>query len=153
MTKKDTLIRVRSILSENMNDHGEAIIVTANRDGLPHASWMGTLSGPDIKTILTITSPDSRKIINILENPKVEWMFTTRDMNEVVYLRGVARVVHELDEIERTWKKLRNKSRAYFMRYMTEPGIKFLIVESRIEEIEYNIPQENFHKAIRPPFR
>lgn len=83
MTKKDALIRVKSMLSKSMDEHGEAIVVTVNAAGLPHASWMGTLSSPNIGKLLTMTSPDSRKVLNILENPRVEWIFTGSNKDEI----------------------------------------------------------------------
>ena len=138
---------------ETINDHGEAVIVTANGCGVPHASWMGTLSGSDISSILTITSPDSRKIVNILENPNVEWMFTSKKLDTVVYLRGKALVICEMDDIERAWKRIKDKSRAYFMQYMATPGMRFLIIETKIEEIEYSLPKENIYKTVKPPFK
>lgn len=66
---------------------------------------MGTLSSPSITTLFTITSPDSRKVVNVLENPNVEWMFTNPSREEVAYLRGKARIVHDPEEIEGTAPK------------------------------------------------
>lgn len=152
MTKKDALIRVKSMLSKSMDEHGEAIVVTANAAGLPHASWMGTLSSPNIGKLLTMTSPDSRKVLNILENPRVEWIFTSSNKDEVVYLRGNAQVVHEPSEVESAWKKLKDKTRAYFMQFLTNPGITFFIIETNVDEIEFAVPKENAYKIIRPPF-
>ncbi len=152
MTKKEALKRVRKILLKSVEEHGEAIIETADSSGIPHASWMGTLSSPSIATLFTITSPDSRKVVNILENPNVEWMFTSAGRTEVAYLRGKARIVSDPEEIEVAWKLLKDKTRAYFMKYFDQPGMKFLILETKVDEIEYTVPKENLYKRMEPPF-
>lgn len=61
---------------------------------------MGTLGSHDITSILTISSPTSKKVTNILENPNVEWMFTDKIKHTVICLRGVASVVHEPDDLK-----------------------------------------------------
>ena len=153
MTKREALKCVKLILSRSISDHGEAVIVTTNSNGQPHASWMGTLNSPNISTLITMTSPDSRKVINLLENPKVEWMFTNRSRTQVAYLRGKARIVQDPQEVEEAWKSLKNKTKAYFMQYSTEPGMPFLVIKTNVEEIELVVPKDNIHKTLRPPFR
>jgi len=152
MTKKEALKRVRKILLKSVEEHGEAIILTADRSGIPHGSWMGTMSSPNITTLFTITSPDSRKVVNVLENPNVEWMFTSSEREEVAYLRGKARIVSDPEGIESAWKQLKDKTRAYFMKYFDQPGMKFLILETKVNEIEYTVPKENVYKRMKPPF-
>lgn len=152
MTKKEALKRVRKILSKSLEEHGEAIIETADRSGIPHASWMGTLGSPNLTTLYTMTSPDSRKVVNVLENPNVEWMFTSQNREEVAYLRGEARIVHDPEEIEVAWKTLKNKTRAYFMRHFDQPGMKFLVIETTVSEVVYAVPKDGLFCAVKPPF-
>lgn len=152
MTKKEAVKRIKSLLSDKVNNHGEAVLTTTSPDGKPHATWMGTLGSFQVSRILTMTSPDSRKVINILRNPNVEWMFTDEDREAVVYLRGMVRVIHDPDELETYWKRLIDKSRAYFMQYKAKPGMRFLILETKVEEAEYTIPRDNVYKMMKPPF-
>ena len=152
MTKKETLHAVRAILSKTIQYQGQGVIVTANSEGIPHASWMGTLGSKDLNYMLTMTSPDSRKVANILQNPRVEWMFTDPELISVVYLRGKARVVHDIDELGDAWKRLKDKSRAYFLKYIGGAGMTFLILETVVEEIEYARPADNIYKIVSPPF-
>jgi len=153
MTKREALKRVRSILKGTIAEHGEAIVVTASAEGRPHASWMGTLSSPNIERLLTLTSPDSRKVVNLLENPVVEWLFVNRSRTEVAYLRGIARVVQDPDEVERAWKLLKNKTKAFFMQYMPKQGMGFFVIETKVSEIELVVPKNNLFKVMNPPFR
>lgn len=153
MTKKEALKAVRAILSDTIKYHGQGVIVTADPEGLPHASWMGTLGSTDIGLLLTMTCPDSRKVENILQNPRVEWMFTDNEMISVVYLRGKARVIHEINEVTEAWNELKDKSRAYFLKYINGPGMSFLILETTVEEIEFARPSDNIYKKMSPPFK
>lgn len=153
MTKREILKEIRSILSATIKNHGEGIIVTASPDGKPHASWMGTIGNSKLSKILTLTSPDIKKVNNILQNPKVEWMFNDKNLETVIYLRGMARVVYELDEIELAWLSLVDKSKAHFLRYTSAVGMQFLIIETAIEEMEYTCPKDNIYQSINPPFR
>lgn len=153
MTKREALKRVRFILKGSITEHGEAIVVTVSSEGRPHASWMGTLSSPNIETLLTLTSPNSRKVVNLLENPEVEWMFVNHGRTEVAYLRGRARVVQEPEEVERAWKLLKNKTQAFFMQYMPKRGMGFLVIETKVSEIELVVPKDNLFQVLKPPFR
>ncbi len=114
---------------------------------------MGTLGNTDIGVIYTMTSPDSRKALNILENPKIEWMFTDKKLRTVIHLKCKARVIHEEAELKMAWDKLKDKSRAYFMKFIKKTGMAFLLIETKVEEIEYSRPADNVYKMIRPPFR
>ena len=153
MTQKEAIKAVKDILSHTFDSHGEGIMVTASSEGVPHATWMGTLGNRSVSNILTMTSPDSTKVKNILENPHVEWMFNDERLHAIVYLRGKARVIHEEGDVLEAWEKLKDKSRAYFLNFIQETGMTFLIIETQIEEIDYTCPKENLFKKIRPPFR
>ena len=152
MTKAEASRRVRALLKGIKKKHGEGVLVTTDPEGNPHAAWMGTIDTSDIRRVLTMTSPDCRKAINILQNPKVEWMFTDKRLETVVYLRGKARVIHELPELETAWLSLEDKSRAYFMQYINDIGMQFLIIETAVEEIEYTQPKLNVYEKIIAPF-
>ena len=152
MLLKDPLNEVRSILSDTINHHGEGVIVTADPEGHPHASWMGTLGSEDISTILTMASPEGAKITNILQNPKVEWMFSDKDLETVIYLKGEARIIHEEGEVQEAWKKLKDKSRAYFLQYAPPRGMSFMIIETKVDEINFSRPRENVSETFYPPF-
>ena len=153
MTKKEVIKAVKDILSHTLESHGEGIMVTASPQGVPHATWMGTLGNRSVSTILTMTSPDSTKVKNILANPHVEWMFTDERLHAIVYMRGKTRVIHEEEEVQEAWEKLKDKSRAYFMNFIQETGMTFLIIETQVEEIDYTRPKDNLYKKIRSPFR
>lgn len=126
----------------HLQSHGEAVLTTIDANHRPHACWMGTLVVPALDTILTLTSPDSRKVRNVLQNPHVEWMLAGADKREVIYARGEVRVVHEPEQVFQVWEHLPDRSRAYFLQF-EEEGMPFLLLKTDIKEIEYCIPREN----------
>lgn len=119
------------------------LLVTADSNCRPHATYMGSLASPSFDRLLTMTSPDSRKVRNILENSQVEWLFLDEERDEVLYLWGTARVIQDPREVERAWRDMPDKTRAYFLPYQETVGMRFLMFETSIDVFEYRIPRTN----------
>lgn len=132
---------VEDLVREVVDGEGEAVLSTVGPDGAPHASWMGTLSADRLRELVTITSPDSDKVANLSKNPKVEWMFTNAAKTNVVYLRGEAEVVEDVEEVKREWEGIKDKGRAYFLEHYNS-GIGFSVIRTRVREIEFCVPEE-----------
>jgi general stress protein 26 len=132
-----------------MEHHRPALLTTASRDGIPHATWMATMTSFDFRSLLTLTSPDSRKVANIRANPRVEWLFTDAAMKQLVYLEGTATLLEDVAEIKAAWHLIPDKERAYFLSsFNSRPG--FAIVETKIESVIYCRPEENRKHDIDP---
>ncbi len=144
MNSRELLRRIQTLIHNSTGGRGIGILSTTGRDHHPHATWMGTLASPSLDRLITMTSPDSRKTQNILENPRVEWLFTSRSMSELVYLRGNARILKDPNLIKTAWNQMPDKSRAYFLSQQ-DVGITFFIIETRVDAIEYRLPREERH--------
>jgi general stress protein 26 len=107
--------------------------------GMPHLRWMATLSLHDFPLLYTITSPASRKIQHISKYPSVSWMFSNEEMNVVVNLRGKARIASDPGKMQRVWKLVEDKSRAYFLNIASD-GPGFAVIETEIEDIDAIVP-------------
>ncbi|MHC4925658.1 MAG: pyridoxamine 5'-phosphate oxidase family protein, partial [Planctomycetota bacterium] len=129
------------MLESQTGPGGTGILTTAGGDGVPHATWMGTVVAPRWDQLATITSPDSRKVANIRANPNVEWLFSSTNRAELVYLEGQAEVVTEPREIKRYWKALPDKGRAFFLLYFNS-GLGFCVLRTRIEQAVLCLPAE-----------
>ena len=116
------------------------ILATVDEHGMPHLRWMATLSLHDFPILYTITSPSSRKIQHIANNPHVSWMFSNEEMNVVVNIRGKARITEDLCKMQRVWKLLEDKSKAYFLSIATD-GPGFAVIETEIEDIDCIVPK------------
>jgi general stress protein 26 len=116
------------------------VLATVDEHGMPHLRWMATLSLQDWPLLYTITSPTSRKIEHINRNPNVSWMFSNDEMNIVVNIRGKARMADDFGKMQRVWKLLEDKSKAYFLSIASE-GPGFAVIETEIENIDATVPK------------
>lgn len=116
------------------------VLATVDEQGMPHLRWMATLSLHDWPVLYTITSPESRKIQHINANPNVSWMFSNEETNIVVNIRGKARVADDFGKMQRVWKLLEDKSKAYFLSIAND-GPGFAVIETEIEDIDCIVPK------------
>jgi general stress protein 26 len=116
------------------------ILATVDEQGMPHLRWMATLSLQDFPVLYTITSPRSRKIQHIENNPNVSWMFSNEEMNTIVNIRGKARIASDFGKMQHVWKMLEDKSKAYFLSLSTD-GPGFAVIETEIEDIDCSVPK------------
>ncbi len=116
------------------------ILATVDEHGMPHLRWIATLSLHDWPLLYTITSPASRKIHHINNHPSVSWMFSNEEMNVVINIRGKARITTDIGKMQRVWKLLEDKSKAYFLSIASE-GLGFAVIETEIEDIDCIVPK------------
>jgi general stress protein 26 len=124
--------------------HGShpGILSTIDEKGYPQSRWMATFSSDDFPLFYTLTSPNSRKVHQISLQPKVTWLFFNRDLSLTVTMRGQARILIDITSLRQIWKKVQDKSLAYFLKNYNE-GIGFAVIETTIEGIEWCRPKEN----------
>ncbi|MEM8955518.1 MAG: pyridoxamine 5'-phosphate oxidase family protein [Verrucomicrobiota bacterium] len=140
-TDQEMREQVESLVQKVVVGEGEAVFTTVDSKGAPHATWMGTLSAEGLKELVTITSPDSDKVANLIENPKVEWMFTDAAKTTIVYLRGEAEVVEDVSDVKRAWEGIEDKGRAYFLDHYNS-GMGFAVIRTHVREVELCMPEE-----------
>ena len=116
------------------------VLATVDEHGMPHLRWMATISLNDWPLLYTITSPTSRKIGHINANPNVSWMFSNDEMNIVINIRGKARIASDFGKMQRVWKLLEDKSKAYFLSIASD-GPGFAVIETEIEDIDAIVPK------------
>ena len=116
------------------------VLATVDEQGMPHLRWMATLSLHDWPLLYTITSPASKKIQHINKNPNVSWMFSNEEMNVIVNIRGKARIASDAGKMQRVWKMLEDKSKAYFLSIAAD-GPGFAVIETEIEDIDCIVPK------------
>lgn len=116
------------------------ILATVDEQGMPHMRWMATLSLHDWPLLYTITSPASRKIRHIVKNPQVSWMFSNEEMNVIVNIRGKAQMTNDSSKMQRIWKLLEDKSKAYFLSIASD-GPGFAVIETEIQDIDCIVPK------------
>jgi general stress protein 26 len=67
-------------------------------------------------------------------------MFSNEEMSIVLNIRGKARIASDFGKMQRVWKLLEDKSKAYFLNISHE-GPGFAVIETEIEDIECIVPK------------
>lgn len=138
----DLIPHAQSVLFDAFGSEGVGLLTTADDNGVPHSTWMATIEATDDGTLVALTSPDSRKVSNILENPNVEWLFSSKDFLSFVYFSGVAEVLNDPSEMKGYWNSMIEKDRAYFLdKGNSSPG--FSIIKTHVDSIQLVQPKEN----------
>lgn len=118
------------------------LLSTLTPDGRPHATWMFASRSTDTDSeILSITSPDSDKVQNLRANRRVEWLITSQDRLQQLYLEGEAEIVEQVSEIRRLWAMINDQQQLYFMKFYNS-GLGFSIVRTRVTSAIYVAPEE-----------
>lgn len=149
ISRHDGLTALCRFLARPKEERSEAVLTTVGPDQRPHACWMAILLTPPFDTLIAITSPDSRKVNNVLQNRRVEWMLTSPNLREVVYARGEMQAIFDREQVFQYWTRLPESSRPYFLRVHRD-GMTFMLLKTAIQEFEYCIPSENVFITLSP---
>ena len=132
-----------------VNGHHPGILSTVNDEGKPEVRWMSTLDFSEFPIFHTLTGPDSRKVEQIKKHPDVNWMFFNQDRSLILNVIGKARILTDTPTLKRIWKKVEDKSQAYFLnQYAKGPG--FVVIETQVESIKCTSPKSALCFAIEP---
>ncbi|POQ98537.1 hypothetical protein AU468_13210 [Alkalispirochaeta sphaeroplastigenens] len=122
-------------LERVLDSSSRGVMATVDSQGGPRLRWMvaGTLRGAS-GYVYAVTSPGFRKVAELDKNPRVSWMFQDEKMDEIIHLRGEARVVDnpslKADVLEAIGKDLANFWRANAMES------DLVVIETVPDEIE-----------------
>jgi pyridoxamine 5'-phosphate oxidase len=90
MDSREVMNRVGAIIEA----HGTGLLATVDQEGNPHLRWLTpTIMRERPGAIYAITAPGFAKVLQIRTHPRVEWMFQTPTLDEVVSIRGAINVV------------------------------------------------------------
>ncbi len=85
MTPKEMLTEIDMIIEESKT----AVLATSDKSGNPRMRWMTPVLLKDREgAIYAVTSPKFEKARQLEENPKIEWMFQTKNLDRVITVRG-----------------------------------------------------------------
>jgi general stress protein 26 len=133
-----------------LKGNNPGVLTTVDENGSPQSRWMATMSFEDFPNLYTLTAANSRKVVQIRENPSVQWMFTDPDFGFVVNLSGRAQLfLRDAETMKRVWDQIADKSRAYFMNATIDsPG--FVVIHTKVEMVECTIPKRVLRFVVDP---
>lgn len=144
MSKEGKLWRAASDLVRVTRN---VIMSTADDKGMPHAAWMTVMVNGDMNEVITITAPNTQKIVNLRVNPHAEWMFASPTLETMVYLSGPTEIVAE-EAAQSYWDAMSGKSKAYYQLYSSDDDSnKFAIIRTQVTKVVYCRPP-GYHKTI-----
>lgn len=124
------------MVSTLIGEGGTAVLTTCGKDGMPHATWMNALVNDRLREVIAITSPESRKALNLAENAQAQWMFTSPSLETVAYLSGVTTIVAD-HESEKYWDMVPSKAKGFYRHYRKpERHTDFAIIRTVVSNIQ-----------------
>lgn len=124
------------MVSSLIGEGGLAVLTTCGNDGMPHATWMNAVVIDGLREVVAITSPESRKVLNLEENSQAEWMFTSPSFETVAHLSGISTIVGE-EEALKYWDLVPHKSRGFYRHYRKpELHSDFAIIRTTVSNVK-----------------
>jgi general stress protein 26 len=137
------MARIEGILEA----HGAGILATVVDARSPSVRWLTPAVFKDgFGVVYALTSPTFPKVAQIRANPRVEWMFQTPALDEVITARGKAQVVDN--------PSLRSRLLETIGRHMlglwrlTEDVRDLSVLETVLEEATYYKPMEGIKETV-----
>lgn len=127
--------------AEVIGEGGQAVLTTCSACGKPHATWMNAVVTARMEEVIAITSPETRKVQNLKENPQAEWMFATPSFETVINLSGPTEIIVDEEEARRYWDLVPTKSEAFYRHYRKPDDFReFAIIRTKVEMIDHSRP-------------
>ncbi len=144
MTKDKLIAELESLLEEAQT----AVLASRDSRGYPHMRWMTpAFLGGSKDALFTLTSSAFAKVIQISENPEVEWMFQNPALTRVINLRGRANVIDNPSIRAEMLETLLPRLRAFWKIPQDERDL--VVLETVLEEAIYYLPMQGTKELVR----
>jgi pyridoxamine 5'-phosphate oxidase len=145
MDSREMMNRVGAIIDA----HGTGVLATVDGDGNPHMRWLTpTLLRERPGALYAITAPRFSKVAQVRTHARVEWMFQTPSLDEVISVRGTinavenpslrAEVLEILGQRLHTFWKLAHDARdLVVLETVVEEATRFLPMDGRKDVVRF----------------
>jgi general stress protein 26 len=118
------------------------IFTTVDESGFPRSRWMTPILLPGREGCLyAVTSPSFRKAIEVARNPRVEWAFQTRALDEILTLNGRVELIDNPSLKSEVQEALGTNLTVFWRVNPNESSL--VVVETRVEEFNLFLPMKN----------
>ncbi|HOO73707.1 MAG TPA: pyridoxamine 5'-phosphate oxidase family protein [Tepiditoga sp.] len=121
-----------------LEDSKTALLSTLDTNGYPSMRWMSPVfipGKPDY--IYAVTSPDFPKTLHIEKNFKVEWMFQTRSLTEILNIKGTAFLINNPALKNEIMEIVGHRLNVF---WKLKENTEYIILETKAESYKYFIP-------------
>jgi len=123
MNSKELMQKLEDILDEVK----VGVLATSDEDGTPRMRWMSPVilnEQPNI--IYTVTSPEFRKTVHLEKHPDAEWMIQSRDIREVINLRGKINLIDNPALKSQLMEKIKDRLGVFWKQSAAATDLLFL---------------------------
>jgi general stress protein 26 len=144
MNAREIMERVEAIIDA----HGTGLLATVGEDGGPRMRWLtpALLRGRP-GAIYALTAPRFAKVGQARAHPRVEWMFQTPALDEIVTLRGRINVVENPSLRAEALEVIGPRLRAFWKLAHDERDLA--VLETVIEEATRYLPMQGRKDVVR----
>jgi pyridoxamine 5'-phosphate oxidase len=137
MTQQELLTELDLIIEDSKT----AVLASVDKNGNPHMRWMTpTMLKDRGNTIFAVTSPKFEKTVQLTENPDVEWLFQTRNLEKVINIRGVVNIVDNSSIKSEVLEALGRRLTAFWK--LNEVEQNLTVLETVIQDSVFFIPMK-----------
>ncbi len=145
MDSREVMNRLGAIIEA----HGTGVLATVDQDGNPHMRWLTpTMLRERPGALYAITAPRFSKVGEVRAHRRVEWMFQTPTLDEVISVRGTinavenpslrAEVLEVLGQRLQTFWKLAHDARdLVVLETIVEEATRFLPMDGRKDVVRF----------------
>lgn len=137
-------------LDRLLEDAKTGVFATTDSDGSPHMRWMTpTVLKYRPRDIFTFTIQGSDKLEHISSNCNVGWMIQSKDLSEIINIKGTACVVNN-PSIKTEIAELLGHKLAVFWKVNSGKD-EFVVIETVIKHATYFKPTQSIREEITFP--
>lgn len=138
ISNRDLMARAIKVV----NDASIGIMCSVDGEGRPQARWMTSVAQNGIRTILTLTALNTRKVAQFEADPHVCWVFSANEHDDVVTLHGRVKVHHNPLAGMQAWDHLARAAQTYAfgsIRGSEDPQI--VTLDTTVDRVELISPK------------
>ena len=115
------------------------VLSTTDAEGHPHGRWMvaAVLRGQP-GAVYAVTSPRFAKIEHIAAQPRVSWLFQTKDLSEILEVSGKAQVIDNPSLKVDVLEALGGNLSTFW--HVNPDETELVVLETAVEAITYTQP-------------
>ncbi|HHU49713.1 MAG: pyridoxamine 5'-phosphate oxidase family protein [Caldicoprobacterales bacterium] len=136
-----------SKLAEIIDDSNAGILCTSDKNGKTHVRWMTPILIRGRKGVIySVTSQNSRKVDQILQNSDVTWMIQTSSLDQVITIHGKTNVLENPSIKSELLETVGNKLTMFWR--INEDLNEFVVLETVIEKAAYFVPMKGVFNTV-----
>jgi general stress protein 26 len=144
MDSREVMNRIGALIEA----HGTGLLATVDDEGTPHVRWLTpTLLPESFGVLYALTAAGFSTLAQVRAHERVEWMFQTPTLDEVISVRGLVNVVENPSLRSEVLEALGPRLHAF---WKLAPDVRDLVVlETVVQEAVRYLPMKGSKDVVR----